>query len=70
MCDLSFLLQVEAIERAALAQLALLPHLQEGVEPPLGPDEAVAEFVAWLDQQPKSEARTWDSDLRELIGIG
>ncbi len=69
MCDLSFVLQVEAIERLALAQLALIPHLKEGAEPPATPEQAVAEFVAWLAHEPETKARTWDSDLRELIGV-
>lgn len=71
MCDLSYVLQVEAIERLALAQIALVPHLkEEAAGSILSPAEAVAEFDKWLSHEPEVKVRTLESDLRELLGIG
>jgi hypothetical protein len=69
MCDLAYVIQVEAIERLALAQISLAPHMEGGGNIPT-PDAAVAEFDQWLMARPKGLDRpAWETELRELIGV-
>ncbi len=66
MCDLSYAIQAEQIERRALAELALAPHLEKGhqVTPP---DVALAEFEHWLNEEPEQAV---PDSLEELITGG
>lgn len=63
---MSYLLQVRAIERDALALLAQSPFL-EGHPPSVA--EAIAEFDAWLNSEPVDHQETprdraqWDLDV-------
>lgn len=67
MCDLSYLIQAEQLERAALAELALAPHVKEGTKLAT-PESAVAEFDEWLLAEPVSEFdNPADMDLVNLI---
>lgn len=51
MCDASYLCQVERLEREVLAQVALLPHLDEKARGQIPTVEKVrAEFDSWLDE--------------------
>lgn len=68
MCDLAYTLQVAQIEREALAQVALLPHLGEGqqITPP---ETAVAEFDKWLTDTPEAELQGRTPEDAELIQL-
>lgn len=67
MCDLAYLIQVEQIERVALAEMTLAPHVKEGTQLST-PEGAVAEFDAWLMAEPESEfGDPADMDLVNLI---
>lgn len=64
---MAYTIQVEQIEREALAQLSLLPHLREGAQIST-PDQAVAEFDAWLIERPENEfTNPADMELSQLI---
>jgi hypothetical protein len=66
-CDLAYTMQVEAIEREALAQLALAPHLQEGAQLST-PQQAIAEFDQWLTEEPQADmTNPADVELAQLI---
>ncbi len=57
MCDAAYLCQVEQLERSHLAQVALLPHVEEKDRksfPSL--DEVRAEFDSWLVTEPDQDA--------------
>ncbi len=70
---MSYLLQVRALEREALAMQGLRPHLDAKTKLPMV-DEALAEFEAWLNEVPKESDRTVvDPELAELydlLGVG
>ena len=66
MCDLAYAIQVEGLERAALAELALAPHVKEGTKIDT-PDTAVAEFDEWLWAEPERTKRPEDMELIDLI---
>lgn len=67
MCDLSYMIQVEQLERMALAELSLAPHVKEGTQLPT-PESVVAEFDEWLVTEPVSEFdNPADMDLVNLI---
>ena len=67
MCDLSYMIQVEAIERAALAEVVLAPHVKEGTQID-SPEQAVAVFDEWLWARPEHESqRPEDMELMDLI---
>lgn len=64
---MSYLIQVEQLERVALAEMALAPHLKEGAQLST-PEGAVTEFDKWLMQEPSAEiVRTADTELADLI---
>jgi hypothetical protein len=66
-CDLAYMIQVEQIERGALAELVLAPHLKEGAQLTT-PEQAVAEFDAWLTDQPDNDmTNPADLELTQLI---
>jgi hypothetical protein len=65
-CDLSYAIQVEAIERAALAEMTLAPHVKEGTKIDT-PDTAVTEFDEWLWAEPENTRRPEDMELMDLI---
>jgi hypothetical protein len=60
------MVQVEAMERAALAELALAPHVKEGTKVDT-PETVVAEFDAWLWAEPEQAKRPEDMELIDLI---
>jgi hypothetical protein len=61
------MIQVEQIERGALAELVLAPHLKEGAQLTT-PEQAVAEFDAWLTDQPDNDmTNPADLELTQLI---
>lgn len=67
MCDLAYAIQVEGLERAALAELALAPHVKEGTKIDT-PATAVAEFNEWLWAKPDDDQqRPEDMELVDLI---
>lgn len=60
-------MQAEAIERAALAEVALAPHVQEGTQIDT-PEAAVAVFDEWLWKTPTPDDRpTEEQELVRLI---
>jgi hypothetical protein len=68
-CDLSYLVQAEAIERLALATMTLAPHMEEqsGI---LTPAEALREFQEWLISNPEAlDMAPEDADLLDLLGV-
>jgi hypothetical protein len=72
-CDAAYLCQVEQLERATLAQVALLPHVDEETRKQIPTvDEVRAEFDTWLLSDPEP-VEVVDSDtrtLRRLLGVG
>lgn len=67
MCDLAYVIQVEQLERVALAELTLAPHVKEGTQLPT-PESVVAEFDEWLSKQPEAETgNPADVDLVNLM---
>jgi hypothetical protein len=70
-CDLSYAMQAEQIERMALTQMTLAPHMEDssGV---LTPDGAVNEFNQWLAEKPATATpeQVEKSDLLDLIKGG
>jgi hypothetical protein len=72
-CDVSYLLQIRAIEREALALQVLAPHLEQGAQLP-SPAEAIAEFDAWLTEEPPEERPLTGADMEraelyEAMGV-
>jgi hypothetical protein len=66
-CDASYLCQVERLEREVLAQVALLPHLDEDARKQVpSVDEVRAEFDGWLIEQPDGEPVT-AQDAEQLM---
>lgn len=69
MCDLSYTLQVEMIERLALAQMALAPHVEDASQIST-PDVAIQEFQQWLvSRPPELDRPAEDVELLDLIGV-
>lgn len=70
---MSYLLQVRALERQALALQGQRPFLDEKAKLPTV-DETLAEFEAWLNAVPQAgPARAVDAEsaqLYELLGVG
>ena len=67
MCDLAYVVQVEQIERRALAELQLAPHVEDSskIAPPA---VAVAEFDAWLMAPPEHLDRPeGEQEIMDLI---
>lgn len=59
MCDAAYLCQVEQLERATLAQVALIPHLEEQARKDVPTIEQVRdEFDQWLISEPEEMAMT------------
>lgn len=74
MCDVSYLCQVEALERLALAQIALLPHLEEEARKKMPTvDQVRAEFDEWLNEEPAEMSMTPPDRERllmlQLLGV-
>lgn len=74
MCDASYLCQVERLEREVLAQVALLPHLEEEARKQVPTVEKVREeFDAWLIEQPAESRMTVEEaehlSLFRLLGV-
>lgn len=73
---MSYLAQWEALERACLSQIALLPHLEEDARKGVPmPDQVKAEFDAWLLEPPPNDAALTheerrQADLYRLLGVG
>jgi hypothetical protein len=66
-CDVAYSIQVEALERMALAELSLAPHLPEGAQLTT-PDMAVTEFEEWLLSEPaETTADPANVELANLI---
>lgn len=75
MCDAAYLCQTEQLERSALAQVALLPHLEENDRKQVpSPDEVRREFDEWLRTEPVETVMTpADAEaaaLYRLLGVG
>lgn len=75
MCDASYLCQVEQFERAVLAQVALIPHMDEAHRKDVPTVEKVrAEFDEWLDSEPERVVMTAEDmervTLNKLLGVG
>lgn len=69
MCDLSYAVQVEALERQALTMMTLAPHLEDSSKIPT-PEEVVQEFQQWLLSKPEAAGmKSEDAELMELIGV-
>jgi hypothetical protein len=71
-CDVAYLIQVEQLERQALALLPSAPFLPEG-KTLSSPDEVVAEFREWLMLEPDAAPTAGDPGdraLLELLGVG
>lgn len=69
LCDLTYLLQVEAIERRALAEITLAPHLGRDSTLP-SPEDAREAFDTWLNTPPVPAAgQTGDTELFDLLGL-
>lgn len=67
MCDLAYTMQVEQIEREAVSSMTLAPHMREGTQLTT-PEQAVAEFDAWLVGRPENEfTNPADMELAQLI---
>lgn len=73
MCDASYLCQVERLEREVLAQVALLPHLEEDARKQVpSADEVRAEFDGWLIEEPEAPVSEQDAEqlmLYRLLGV-
>jgi hypothetical protein len=61
------MVQATQIRQTALAQMQLAPHVEEGTQLQT-PDGAVAEFAAWLIQEPPP-ASAQDDENAELFGL-
>jgi hypothetical protein len=66
---------VEQLERATLAQVALLPHMDEKDRKQVGSFEEVrAEFDRWLMAEPEEMTMTAEdleqAQLYRLLGVG
>lgn len=75
MCDAAYLCQVEQLERATLAQVALLPHMEEADRKQIGTfDQVRAEFDEWLMSEPEhmtmTAADVEQMTLHRLLGVG
>lgn len=75
MCDAAYLCQAEQLERSALAQVALLPHLDEKDRKRVATvDEVREEFDQWLLSEPEQRvmtaADTETAMLYSLLGVG
>lgn len=66
MCDLAYVIQVEQIERRALAEMTLAPHVEEKAKIAT-PDVAVAEFDRWLMAPPDRERAGGADPVLDLI---
>ncbi len=73
MCDASYLCQVEALERASLAQVALLPHMEEKARKDFPSVEQVrAEFDTWLTSEPERALSGPDAEqmlMYQFLGV-
>lgn len=68
-CDLSYAIQVEMVERMALAQMALAPHVEDSSQIAT-PDVAIREFQQWLTSRPPELDRpAEEAELLDLIGV-
>jgi hypothetical protein len=70
----SYLLQVRAKEREALAIQGLAPHVDEGTHLPTAA-EVIEEFDQWLmadpeDSEPATRADRDQAELYALLGVG
>jgi hypothetical protein len=66
-CDLAYVVQVEQIERRALAEMQLAPHVEDSSKIAT-PEVAVAEFDAWLMAPPNHLSRpTAESEIMDLF---
>lgn len=75
MCDAAYLCQVEALERATLAQVALLPHLEDAARKDIKTvEQARDEFDEWLASEPEQWLMTPEdaetAALYRLLGVG
>lgn len=75
MCDAAYLCQVDQLERAALAQVALIPHLDEASRKQMPTvDQVRSEFDEWLMSEPDHVAMTAEDSETELLyrflGVG
>lgn len=74
MCDASYLCQVERLEREVLAQVALLPHLEEEARKQVpSVDKVRDEFDRWLSEEPEQVSMSaYDQEqlqLYRLLGV-
>jgi hypothetical protein len=74
-CDAAYLCQVEQLERSALAQVALIPHLDETARKNVPTVDGVREeFDAWLVSEPDGVAMTPQDQetalMYRLLGVG
>ena len=74
MCDAAYLCQVEALERASLAQVTLLPHMEEKDRKTFPTvDQVRAEFDAWLISEPEAALTGADAEtelMYRFLGVG
>lgn len=66
MCDLAYTAQREEIAARSLAEMQLAPHAKDpaAIETP---DQAVASFDDWLNEEPPKVTDVGDLDLESLI---
>lgn len=66
-CDAAYLAQREQLERLALHQVALLPHLDEAARRDMPTvDQVLAEFDGWLYDEPEDERALTPEERRQL----
>ncbi len=73
MCDAAYLCQVETIERDRLAQVALLPHMEEKARKEALAADMRAEFDEWLVSVPEQELTAADAEqdlMYRFLGVG
>ena len=66
MCDLAYTAQREEIVARSLAEMQLAPHAENPAAIPT-PDQAVAVFDDWLNEEPPEDVSPGDLSLEDLI---
>ncbi len=64
---MAYLVQRERLERLALHQMSLLPHLEEDVRKEMPTvDQVLAEFDVWLYEEPDGDRALTPEERRQL----
>lgn len=75
MCDAAYLCQIETLEREALAQVVLLPHMEEKDRKQWrSVDQVIADFDEWLVSEIVEQVMTPEDQeqllMYRFLGVG